>query len=98
VPGVLEHRWSVRIDAGGRDIVLCGGISAIWRREDGWCLAKAGEKAAHEDSAALEEPLTLAMEMALQEGLEREALAGHLVQLRHAWREAEEIAAIADAL
>jgi hypothetical protein len=34
----------------------------------------------------------------LQEELEREALAGHLVQLRHAWREAEDIAAIADAL
>lgn len=84
---------------GGSDAEPAEGWSLkLWRWRDSWCLAKAGETAAYKYSAALEEPLTLAMEMALQEGLEREALAGHLAQLRHAWREAEEIAAIADAL
>lgn len=40
----------------------------------------------------------LALEMALHEESEREALRGELLALESAWREAEEIAAIADAL
>ena len=40
----------------------------------------------------------LALEMALQEDAERRALEGELAALRAAWREAEEIARIADAL
>ena len=40
----------------------------------------------------------LALEMAANEDAERKALAGELEQLRDAWREAEEIAAIADHL
>jgi hypothetical protein len=40
----------------------------------------------------------LALEMAANEDAERKALAGELAQLRDAWREAEEIAAIADHL
>lgn len=40
----------------------------------------------------------LALEMALHESVEREALEGELQSLRDAWVEAEEIAAIADAL
>lgn len=40
----------------------------------------------------------LALEMAANEDAERNALAGELTQLREAWREAEEIAAIADHL
>jgi len=40
----------------------------------------------------------LALEMALNEDLERRAFEGELALLEHAWREAEEIAAIADAL
>ena len=40
----------------------------------------------------------LALEMAVSEDLERRALEGELAGLEHAWREAEEIAAIADAL
>lgn len=40
----------------------------------------------------------LALEMAANEDAERKALAGELAQLREAWREAEEIAAIADHL
>ncbi len=38
----------------------------------------------------------LALEMASNEDVERHALAGELTELREAWREAEEIAAIAD--
>jgi hypothetical protein len=40
----------------------------------------------------------LALEMAANEDAERHALAGELAQLQEAWREAEEIAAIADRL
>ncbi|MBL8961081.1 MAG: hypothetical protein JNJ98_14595, partial [Gemmatimonadetes bacterium] len=40
----------------------------------------------------------LAIEMALHETVEREALEGELQSLREAWEEAEEIAAIADQL
>lgn len=40
----------------------------------------------------------LALEMALNEESERRAMAGELALLEAAWREAEEIAAIADAL
>ena len=40
----------------------------------------------------------LALEIAANDDVERKALAGELAQLREAWREAEEIAAIADHL
>ena len=43
-------------------------------------------------------PLALALEMALNEDREREALAGELLELEFAWREAEELARIADSL
>lgn len=43
-------------------------------------------------------PLRLAMEMAAHEELERRALEGELAELEAQWREADEIAAIADAL
>ena len=43
-------------------------------------------------------PLRLALEMSLHEEDERRALAGELWRLEQAWREAEEIAAIADDL
>jgi len=44
------------------------------------------------------EPLNLALEMALQEQRERELLAGELLELEFAWKEAEELARIADSL
>lgn len=47
---------------------------------------------------ALSTPFTLALEMALHEEQERRALEGELAQLEAAWREAEEIGAIADSL
>ena len=43
-------------------------------------------------------PTRLALEMALHEEQERRALEGELARLERAWREAEEIAAIADNL
>lgn len=43
-------------------------------------------------------PLKLALEMASQEDAERKALEGDLKELAEAWRQAEEIAAIADNL
>jgi hypothetical protein len=46
----------------------------------------------------LTRPESLALEMALHEATERRALEGELAVLEAAWREAEEIAAIADAL
>ncbi|HYR09274.1 MAG TPA: hypothetical protein VEQ60_15930, partial [Longimicrobium sp.] len=42
--------------------------------------------------------IRLAMEMAAHEDAERRALEGELVDLARHWREAEEVAAIADAL
>jgi hypothetical protein len=45
---------------------------------------------------ALQGPQRLALEMALHEEAERRAMEGELQQLETAWREAEEIAAIAD--
>jgi hypothetical protein len=47
---------------------------------------------------ALQEPQRLALEMALHEESERRAMAGDLAELETAWRNAEEIAAIADDL
>lgn len=46
----------------------------------------------------MSKPTRLALEMTLHEEQERRALEGELVQLEQAWREAEEIAAIADNL
>lgn len=48
--------------------------------------------------AALPAPTRLALEMALHEEAERRAIQGELELLEEAWREAEEIAAIADNL
>lgn len=45
---------------------------------------------------ALQGPQRLALEMALHEEAERRAMEGELLQLEEAWRDAEEIAAIAD--
>lgn len=50
------------------------------------------------DLHGLPAPLRLALEMAAHEEAERRALEGELAALESAWKEAEEIAAIADAL
>jgi hypothetical protein len=59
-----------------------------------------GDKRARKQArfSSLAVPTRLALEMALHEERERRALAGELVELELAWREAEEIAAIADNL
>lgn len=48
--------------------------------------------------ASAPDPLKLALEMAAHEDVERRAMQGELATLESAWREAEEIAAIADQL
>ncbi len=48
--------------------------------------------------AAMDKPTRLALEMALHEEQERRAMEGELAILEEAWRQAEEIAAIADNL
>nr|PZN90097.1 MAG: hypothetical protein DIU52_09915 [bacterium] len=55
-------------------------------------------RAARDPKARLSQPEALAFEMALHEEAERRALEGELAQLEAAWREAEEIADIADRL
>lgn len=52
----------------------------------------------YSDAPALTRVQALALEMSLHEAAERRALEGELAALRAAWREAEEIAQIADAL
>jgi hypothetical protein len=49
-------------------------------------------------AAPVPRPTMLAVEMLLHEELERHALAGELKLLRARWREAEEIASIADSI
>jgi hypothetical protein len=49
-------------------------------------------------AASLPAPVRLALEMALHEADERRAFEGELAELEARWREAEEIAAIADDL
>jgi len=58
----------------------------------------AKQLAAEEKKIRLPHPEALALEMALHEESERRALQGELELLEAAWREAEEIAAIADVL
>jgi len=62
-----------------------------WRR-DGYAADPSGM------IAKLPAPTKLALEMALHEESERRALAGELWRLERQWKEAEEIAAIADGL
>ena len=81
------------------------GASASYVRSAVESLERSGGPAAVLDSACRAEWLTriryvdrLALEMALHEEQERRAMEGELRTLEAAWREAEEIAAIADGL
>ena len=68
---------------------------------DGFGLAELMEGSLPNNPAALgamTDELRLALEMALHEESERRALDGELARLEAAWREAEEIAGIADQL
>lgn len=68
----------------------------IRERWDGWRggLVHSAESA----SGVLPARSVLALEMALHEEFERRALEGELALLESRWREAEEIAGVADAL
>jgi hypothetical protein len=84
----LQQAERILLDQGSAEQVL---RAAAARR------ATLSDKAAHH-ARALAGPDALALEMALNEESERRALEGELAALEAAWREAEEIAAIADAL
>jgi hypothetical protein len=86
-------------------------VSQEWRADvlaqvthesnDGFGLAELMESSLPNNPAALgamPDELRLALEMALHEESERRALDGELARLEAAWREAEEIAGIADQL
>lgn len=63
-----------------------------------WCLCEPDEGERTRFPGVVEPAVALAMEISLQAELERAALAGRMTQLTRAWRDAEKIAAIADAL
>lgn len=69
-----------------RERLRTGHWRCEWSGPDGQAAARIGA------------PRTLALEMALHEETERRALEGELVELEVCWREAKEIAQIADAL
>jgi hypothetical protein len=85
-----DHFASFGLDPGA-DILR---VRESWRKGTWWLEAKRHGKA----PARLAPPRALALEMALHEASERRALAGELVELEARWREAEEIARIADSL
>jgi hypothetical protein len=84
----LDEATRILTEAGSADHVL---------RDAAFNLAALGSRAGEKPSV-IAPANALALEMALNEASERRALEGELVALEAAWREAEEIAAIADAL
>jgi len=84
----LRHAEKILASAGSADQVIAraaAGRMALGKRAGGTPTLLGGAEA-------------LAFEMALHEARERAALEGELVALERAWKEAEEIAAIADSL
>ncbi len=75
-----------------REYAASGRLGPMWRTRRG----PAGEPTLR--VGGLPRPTRLALEMALHEEAERRAMEGELEALEAAWREAEEIAAIADNL
>jgi hypothetical protein len=80
------------IEDAGHPEAYVARIGAALPRSD----VTAGMPKSHARLQSLPVATRLALEMALHEEQERRALAGELVDLELAWREAEEIAAIAD--
>ncbi len=68
------------------------------RPAPGWKSGPHSDVERYAGAEDLDKPRALALEMALHEESERRAMQGELAELEHAWREAEEIAHIADAL
>ncbi|CAG0926711.1 hypothetical protein PLCT1_00133 [Planctomycetaceae bacterium] len=86
---------------GGDRRQVTGAIELIDRAGSAeMCIRDTLEHAVHRSGffTELPVPARLALEMSLQEDGERRALDGELVALERAWREAEQIAAIADSL
>ena len=73
-------------------------LDLLASRQGGSHLARRGEWGGHLPLKSLDAPMRLALEMAAHEERERLFLASHLSLLEAAWKEAEEIARIADDL
>jgi hypothetical protein len=87
--------------AGGRPTVVRDALARLDGNTDvGLALARAASTLTNPSGylARLPEAQRLALEMALHEADERRALEGELAELEQRWRDAEEIAAIADSL
>jgi hypothetical protein len=94
--GRLEHaggseRYLTRIAQSGPK------LTKVVRWDRDW-MGESGEDEQESGLLALPISVRLAIEMALHEEQERRALEGELAELEQAWREAEEIGAIADSL
>ena len=87
--------------AGGKPKVVSDAVARLDGNADvGLAFARAAATAGNPSGylARLPEAQRLALEMALHEADERRALEGELAELEQRWRDAEEIAAIADSL
>jgi hypothetical protein len=94
----VNHRGATKTDVEEAIRVLGGaGDAEAYLRRLARERGSIGDRTDMKDRA-LTRPGALALEMALHEESERRALAGELALLRAAWREAEEIAGIADGL
>ncbi len=91
-PGVVGTSVSLMTEWGGSESVL---TSAASRLHDYAARQTFGDTGA---LVALPLEVRLAMEMAVHEDIERRAMEGELHVLEQAWRDAEEVAAIADDL
>jgi len=98
---ILERAGDAR--AGLRHVQLCFGAKpgdVQWRNQDNDLWGSPPESAYTLPGAlhGIPQEFRLALEMALHEESERRAMDGELAMLAEAWREAEEIAQIADTL
>jgi len=94
--GRLEHAggsdgFLARIAKSGEKLTQVG----KWKRDG---VGESGDDERYTGLLAIPTSVSLAIEMALHEEQERRALEGELRELELAWREAEEIGAIADSL
>jgi hypothetical protein len=96
----LLRRVMPRINrAGGRRVTVEGAVRLLESHGDANATFKSALLARVDPHlGALPAELRLALEMAAHEDLERRAMEGELAQLEASWKEAEEIAAIADSL
>jgi hypothetical protein len=97
----LQYRGGPRrhFDPGARLRGFAGSFRGLPPRLEGPGTASTVRRLLREEKLnMLSRPESLALEMALHEETERRALGGELAALETAWREAEEIASIADSL